>query len=223
MWLFKGQPFLITFPIFNDSIDKLHTSESVFNRRVVVIDRIDFSAFYLCSNAHGYISVNIGKCLGAFRVSCRNPGVPVPAAVHTPTPLCERPWWADRVPYRRGIGLHLSQSRHGLHRHGLPKLFSSPAQIWLAWRMPLAPFSNLSNTLPSSSSFSALYQCWNVCTKWWNLQACDVFRVSACVPISPIAPAIPDLLGSQYARLLVLFGLPTSVDNHPEDIQLLLF
>src|SRR5690606_29165740 len=71
-------------------------------------------------------------------------------------------------------------------------LFSSPAAICVANKEPLAPFSNFNNTLPSSSSFlpgTTIFISAQIFVTFNPLTYSA--RLKACVPISPMPPAIP--------------------------------
>src|SRR5690606_25832875 len=111
-------------------------------------------------------------------------------------------------------------------RHSIPacspytymdRLFSSPTEIWLAQRIPFAPPSNITNTLPSSSGFlpgTNVVRSAHIASILPPVMYSA--RFSACVPMSPIQPLAPALVGSvRQSACLFSCDASTRVESLP--------
>ena len=94
--------------------------------------------------------------------------------------------------------------------------FSSPAAICDAISTPLAPFSNFINTAPSSSSILPSTKIFKSAQSFVTFMPVTYSAIlKACVPISPMAPAIPLFLGSVRHDACALPSLSFNVLSHP--------
>ena len=95
-------------------------------------------------------------------------------------------------------------------------LFSSPAAICVAINTPVAPEAVRKSTAPSSSKARPPTTVFSWAqTSTISSPLTYYARLKACVPISPMAPTLPDFVGSVRHAAWVWFSPSKKVDNQP--------